>query len=158
EQNKLSDSIAHLRRAIELAPGMQEARNNLGATYLRAREFEAAQEELVAAVNLDPDAPLPHVNLALTFLALNRTSEAEHQARLALQRDPLSPSASFAAGAALERLGRQSEALPYLERAAGQVPQALLIEARILVANSQISQATEKLVEYLARPGVPERV
>ena len=156
-RNQISDSISHLKRAIQLAPQMQDARNNLGATYLRAGDFEIARTELEAAVNLDPDTPVPHVNLALALLALNRMSEAEQHARFALRRDPVSPSANFAAGAALERLGRSDEAMAYLERASGQVPQALLIEARILLANAKTTLAMAKLREYIDRPGVTQR-
>jgi len=153
----LSESIAHLRRAIELAPEMQDARNNLGAKYLHLGDYESARKELEAAVNLDPDTPTPHINLALALLALNRNAEAEQHALLAVRRDPLSGGANFAAGMALDRLGRSDDALPYLDRASAQVPQALLIQARILLAHSEAARAARKLEEYVSRPGVSER-
>ena len=155
--NALSESIAHLRRAVELAPEMQDARNNLGAKYLRLGNYEAARKELEAAVSLDPEAPTPHVNLALALLSLNRPEEAEQHAMLAVRRDPLSGGGNFAAGMALERLGRSQEALPYLDRASAQVSQALLIEARILLAQSETARAITKLDEYVSRPDVPQR-
>src|SRR5215831_7986472 len=125
--NHSAEVVAHLRRAVELAPQMQDARNNLGARYLQQRDYESARRELEAAVALDPDSPVPHVNLALALLGLKQTTEAEEHARTALRRDPLSPQANFALGAILERGERPDDALRYLELATEHVPQALLI-------------------------------
>src|ERR1039458_6161659 len=157
-QHRLRESIEHLQRAVQLAPEMQDARNNLGAKYLQSGDYEASQRELEAAVELDPEASIPHANLALAMLALSRPGEAESEARLALRRDPLSGAANFAAGAALNQQGKSDEALRFLERASEQVPQALLVEARILLARSQTSEAVAKLRSYLSRPGVSQRV
>jgi tetratricopeptide (TPR) repeat protein len=157
-QRRLRESIEHLQRAVQLAPEMQDARNNLGAKYLQSGDYEAARRELEAAVELDPEASIPHANLALAMLALSRPGEAESEARLALRRDPLSAAANFAAGAALNQQGKSDEALRFLERASEQVPPALLIEARILLARSQTSEAVAKLRSYLSRPGVSQRV
>jgi Flp pilus assembly protein TadD len=155
--NNPSEAVAHLRRAVELAPQMQDARNNLGAKYLQERDYESARRELEAAVALDSDNPVPHVNLALALLALKQTGEAEAHARTALRRDPLSPGANFALGAILERTGRPDGAIRYLEAATEGVPQALLIQARILVTRGETRLAAAKLRDYLSRPGIPQR-
>jgi Tfp pilus assembly protein PilF len=157
QQNNLADSNAHLRRAIEIAPNMPDARNNLGANFLCSGEFEEARRELQAAVDLDPDSPIPQVNLALALLYLNRSAEAEGHARQALRRDPLSARVNFAMGAVLAGEGKGSEALQYLERASKEVAQSLLLEARILVARSDLPRAISKLQEYLSRSSVPQR-
>jgi len=157
QHNKLEDANAHLRRAIGLAPDMQDAHNNLGVNYLQSGDYEAARRELEAAVRLDPESPVPQLNLSLALLALNRVPEAGDQARAALRRDPLSARANFAMGAVLERLGKGSEALPYLERASMEVPQSLLTEARIFVARSDTTAAISRLREYLSRPRVPQK-
>ena len=154
----VEDSIAHLRRAIALAPDLPDAHNDLGAEYLQSGTFELARHELETAVALDPDAPIPHANLALALLALGRPGEAGAEARKALRRDPLSPAANYAAGAALERQENSTEeAVRFLDRAAERIPQALLIEARILQARSRTAEAAEKLRSYLARRGVSQR-
>ena len=117
-----------------------------------------ARLELETAVALDPDAPIPHANLALALLALGRPGEAVAEARKALRRDPLSPAANYAAGAALERQATSTEeAVRFLDRAAEQIPQALLIEARILQARSRTAEAAGKLRSYLARRGISQR-
>jgi tetratricopeptide (TPR) repeat protein len=156
-QNRAAESNIHLLRALEFAPDLQDARNNLGANYLRAGDLAAAQRELQAAVDLDPETPTPHLNLALTLLGLNRVAEAEAHARLALRRDPLSAKAEFVVGAVLERQGRADEALPFLERAGKEVPQSLLIQARIMVARRDIARAILTLREYLSRPVISQR-
>jgi hypothetical protein len=152
------ESIAHLRKAVELAPEMQDARNNLGAKYLQFGDYSSALRELETAVKLDSEAPIPHVNLALALLAVNRENDAENQARIALRRDPLSAQGNFAMGVSLDRQGKSGEALRYLEKASARVPQALLIQARILVERVETKQAAAKLREYLAKPGVSKRV
>jgi tetratricopeptide (TPR) repeat protein len=157
DKGQMRESIQHLRRAVEAAPEMQEARNNLGARLLHLGEYEEAKRELDVAVSLDREAPVPHVNLALTLLALGRSGEAEAEARLALHRDPLSPGANYAAGAALDREGRTDEAVQFLGRATDKVPQALLIEARILASRHELAGAAGKLRLYLSRPGVSQR-
>lgn len=158
DQRAFEDSIGHLRRVIELAPDLADAHNDLGAAYLRSESFELARHELETAVALDPDAPIPHANLALALLALGRPGEAEDEARKALRRDPLSPAANYAAGAALElKANSAEEAVRFLDRAAERIPQALLMEARILQARSRTAEAAEKLRSYLARRGVSQR-
>jgi tetratricopeptide (TPR) repeat protein len=109
------------------------------------------------AVSLDREAPVPHINLALVLLALDRAGEAEVEARLALRRDPLSPGANYAAGAALDRQGRADEAISFLRRAEEKVPQALLIEARILTFRHDSTGAAAKLRLYLSQPDVSQR-
>jgi tetratricopeptide (TPR) repeat protein len=157
QQNNLADSNTHLRRAIEIAPNMQDAHSNLGANYLHSGEYEEARRELQAAVDLDPESPIPQVNLTFALLYLNRIAEAEHHARHALRRDPLSARANFAMGAVLEREGKGTEALRYLERASKDEAQSLLIEARILIARSDAPGGISKLREYLSRPAVLQR-
>ena len=156
-QNKIAEAISHLRRAVELAPDLQEARCNLGAKYLRTGDNEAAVRELEAAVALDPDTPAPQVNLALALLALDRKKEAEEHARAALRRDPLSAGANYVMGVVLSTQNKTGESLRYLDRASKRVPQALLIEARILLASSERAPAISKLREYISRPGVARR-
>jgi Flp pilus assembly protein TadD len=156
-QNQMDESIVHLRRAVELAPEMQDAHNNLGAKYLRCADYEAAVRELEIAVALDPGNPMPHLNLSLALLALNRTVEAQDHARSALRRDPLSPGGNFVTGVILDRQGRSDEALRHLEISSTHVSEALLIEARILFARSEMGGAITKLREYVSRPGSPRR-
>ena len=157
-RGQVLESIERFRRAVELAPGMQDAHNSLGAMYLQSGEYDAARRELEAAVALDPETPVPHANLALALLAVGKIHEAVEEARTALRRDPLLPGANYAAGAALERQGKLDEAYRFLERAAERVPQALLIEARIELARSEKVEAAAKLRSYLSLPGVSQRV
>jgi hypothetical protein len=158
KQKKLADANAHLQRALDIAPDMQDARNNLGANYLQAGDFEVARRELESAVALDPESPIPQVNLALALLGLDRPVEAEEHARVALRRHPLCSMAAFVIGVVLERKGESSQALRYLERADEEVPQSLLIEARILLTRSDVPGAVSKLRGYLSRPGATQRV
>jgi len=78
---------------------MEDARNNLGAQYLKLGDYETARRELEAVVALDPASEVPHANLSLGLLAVGRTTEVAAEARMALRRDPLSAGANFAAGA-----------------------------------------------------------
>lgn len=78
-------------RATELAPELAEARASLG--YIQALQWEwtAAQENLQAAIELDPRYALAHGYSAMVLATLGHATEAAAAARLAQELDPLSP-------------------------------------------------------------------
>lgn len=157
-RHSILEVITHLESAAALSPDVADLHNDLGAAYLQAGAWEPARQALETAVRLDPDASIPHANLALSLLALGRIPDAVAEGRLALRRDPLSPAANYAAGAALERQpGSGLEALRLLERAEESIPQALLLETRVLLAHSRKEEAAGKLRQYLKRPNVEQR-
>lgn len=90
----------------------------LGTERLRAGEFDAAVQNLDAAVALDPGVPGYHSNLAYALAEQGRFEEGLKEARKALQLDPGHPRYRLVAGQILLALGRKEEAEFHLRKAA----------------------------------------
>ena len=59
----LSEGIAHLRRAVELAPADANNYYLLGNAYIAAKELDRAVKSLRKAVEIDPGYAEAHCNL-----------------------------------------------------------------------------------------------
>lgn len=81
-----------------------------GLLHLRAGEFTAAIETLIAALNLQPDHSDARRNLIRALLAAGSREAALHHADIALATEPASPELLFARGTALNGLNRSEEA------------------------------------------------
>lgn len=81
------DAITEFRHALELNPGLSEARVYLGRVYERQGDFDQAVRELKAALQNRPSADA-HVALAHIYFTLDRKAEAEQEIAAALALDP----------------------------------------------------------------------
>jgi tetratricopeptide (TPR) repeat protein len=61
-------ALAHLEKAVELAPEYYDALNKLGAEYLKARQYRKSESILNRACALNPNDPLPLINLGILYL------------------------------------------------------------------------------------------
>jgi len=66
-QNKLGDAIATLQQAVTLAPRDAQLIGGLGRIYLQKRDFAAAEKELKAALQLDPNNLVYWKDLSSTY-------------------------------------------------------------------------------------------
>jgi Flp pilus assembly protein TadD len=66
-QNKLNDAVATLQQAITLAPRDAQLIGGLGRIYLQKRDFAAAEKELKAALQLDPNNLVYWKDLSSTY-------------------------------------------------------------------------------------------
>lgn len=117
-------SIAAYQRALELDPGLVEARAALASSYcIRGlyrydhAELEKALATANQAVGEDPSLPEAHKARARVYLALGKNRLALEESRRAVEIDPLYPEGAHNLGAALNRLGRPHEALQWHYRA-----------------------------------------
>jgi tetratricopeptide (TPR) repeat protein len=69
-------AVAHLERAVSLAPQFAGAWNNLGTIAYQSRQFEKAEGHFRRALQEDPEAYEPAVNLGGVLLTLQKTDEA----------------------------------------------------------------------------------
>jgi Flp pilus assembly protein TadD len=67
------DALAHLEKAVALAPNYYEALNKLGAEYLRAKQYRKSESILTRACTLNPNDPLPLTNLGILYLQEGET-------------------------------------------------------------------------------------
>jgi tetratricopeptide (TPR) repeat protein len=146
-QEKYSDAIEHLQRAVELKPELPEHHNLLGLAYCRAERFEEGIAEYREALRLKEAKPSTaqtasvatvRANLAnaLTIVgnnlgsraseipaeAMRRYDEAITQYEKALELEPNQPAIHRNLGMLLARLGRYDEAKMHLQRTLQIVP------------------------------------
>ena len=81
-------AIANATRARSLAPTQSAPLVVLGFANLRAFDTAAAESAFAAAVELEPDAPLPRLGLALASIHRGDLAEGRRQLELAVALDP----------------------------------------------------------------------
>ena len=146
-QEKYSDAIEHLRRAVDLKPELPENHNLLGLAYCRAERFEEGMKEYREALRLKEAKPSSaqtasvatvRMNLANTLTivgnnlssganeipaeAMRRYDEAIAQYEKALELEPNQPVIHRNLGMLLARLGRYDEAKAHLRATLQIVP------------------------------------
>jgi Tfp pilus assembly protein PilF len=67
----------HLRRALALDPGFQQARLGLGKLFLHANRFEDAARELEGVIQADPKIAEAYYQLGRAYSRLKRKEEAQ---------------------------------------------------------------------------------
>jgi tetratricopeptide (TPR) repeat protein len=116
------NAILQFQKAIQLAPDMAQAYNNLGLCYYRQNMNQLAVVNYQKAIELNlksghPDA-WPYLNLAVTERSLNQRSEAEAHLREAIRLDPNLALAHFQLGNILEDAGQTEDAISQFQAAA----------------------------------------
>lgn len=82
EQGDDLRAIALFQKAVQQLPTYAHPRIALGSTYLRLKDYARAQQELEAAVKLDPEEPSGHYNLALLYARTKQPDKAQEQMRI----------------------------------------------------------------------------
>lgn len=116
------DAILRFQKAIQLAPSMAQAYDNLGLCYYRQRQNQHAIANFQKAIDLNlksghADA-WPYLNLAVAERALNQQSEAEAHLREAIRLDPSLAAAHFQLGNVLEDTAKTTDAISEFQAAA----------------------------------------
>jgi len=108
-----SAAIEHLQRALAIYPDYVAARNNLGAQYLKRKEFDQAAVQFQLALQKEPNYFNSIFNLALVMLERQDYSGAIAQLNQAIAIDNTRADAQLFLGIALLDIGQ----LPGAERA-----------------------------------------
>lgn len=86
------EALGHAReayaKAIELSPGDEKARCNLGALFFRRHQYPEAMEQFRAVLDTNPESALAHYNLAIMFAESRMYREARVEWELAAKYDP----------------------------------------------------------------------
>jgi predicted CXXCH cytochrome family protein len=94
-----------------------EGRVNLGTFYGSRGDAPGGEQELRAAIRLDPSFIPAYVNLADLYRVIGRDADGERTLRNGLAAAPASGALHYALGLALVRLKRTDEAIPQFKRA-----------------------------------------
>jgi tetratricopeptide (TPR) repeat protein len=146
----LKKSIEYVREALATYPEYIDASYQLGALYLKLSDFAQAEQAFQQTLGLDARHPLAYCGLSLSRSGAGRSTEGEEAAREALRLHPSLAWAHYALGIAL--LGRNTgpgEVETPLRRAAGEIPLARLVLARVLEQQGHKQEAAGELKSYL---------
>lgn len=66
-QNKLDDAVVTLQQAIKLSPQDAQLVGGLGRLYLQKRDFQAAEKQLKAALQIEPNSAVYWKDLTSTY-------------------------------------------------------------------------------------------
>jgi Flp pilus assembly protein TadD len=150
--HEYNGAIRHFQHAIELAPTMARAYDNLGLCYYYQNQNDLAVQNYKKAIELDPNSAWPHLNLAITLQFQNDLAGAESNLRDAIRLNPKFAQAHFQLGLVLEDLGRLDEATRELREAAqlnASYAEPHMALARIYRKLGQESSAREETQTYL---------
>ena len=130
-----------------------EARVNLGTYYGQRGDTARAEEEVKAAIRLEPFFTPAYVNLADIYRARGADADGERVLREGLKVAPKSAVLHHALGLTLVRLRRAGEALAALERATALEPRNLrfaYVHAVALHSSGKVEAAIARLKKALA--------
>jgi len=117
---RLEDSLAHLRRAIQMRPGKAEYHNTLGGVYSQSRQYAQGVHHFWQAIALEPDYVAALSNLARTLRTIGYTDEAQRIDRRRIAIDPRSEKDSgavFQSGRGAQENGELAKAVACYRRA-----------------------------------------
>jgi TolB-like protein/Tfp pilus assembly protein PilF len=128
----LAEQRASALKALELDPGLAEARAALGAVRTIEWDWEGADAEFRGAIELNPNSTVGHLWYAWHLRARGRPAEAAAHYRRALELDPLDIATNLGMASILLDSGQDDAALAQWNR-------ALEVEADLLPAHLDVA-------------------
>jgi Flp pilus assembly protein TadD len=117
---RVSEAIAHYRRALELVPSDPEPRLNLAQLLLVEGALDEAIEHFEKLVERFPENADPRFYLGIALLKKGQPTLAEKQFRRSLEIVPSRKGGDYFLGLSLLRQGKPAEAVGPLRKAASQ--------------------------------------
>ncbi len=162
ESRDVAAAIAHLERAVELAPQFAAAWNFLGTIAYQTQRYGDAEKYFLRALEADQNAYEPVVNLGGVYVTTGNFSEAWKYNLNAVLRRPNDALANSQLGMTYFGLGRLDLAEKYLLEAIRLDPAHFshpqLTLAEIYVRRGDKARAADVLEDFLRRhPDNPAR-
>ncbi len=88
KDGNLDEAIVHLRKALEIDPGLADAHVSLGNAMVRSDLLDAAIAEYQQALKLQPDLIKAHINMGVALQRAGRVNEAIAQYQRVLEIEP----------------------------------------------------------------------
>jgi tetratricopeptide (TPR) repeat protein len=115
-EGRLAEAMALLQGLTVRFPSVPEPKERLGRLLLESADLPGAEVQALALVKLG-GTPAAHMLLGDVRLAQARPAEAETEYRKVLEQTPGFVGAQIAVGMALQKQGRNEEAISFLEGA-----------------------------------------
>ncbi|MGJ5816229.1 tetratricopeptide repeat protein [Paludibaculum fermentans] len=152
-QRDVDGAIAHLKRAVEIAPQFASAWNHLGTIAYQTRRYDEAEGYFRKSLEADPQAYEPLVNLGGVLVTLGRMTEAWSFNLNAVLRRPNDALAQSQMGMTYFGLGKLELAERYLLEArrldGGHFSHPQLLLAEIYLRRDEKQKAAEQLEDFL---------
>lgn len=162
QSRDVAGAIAHLERAVEIAPQFAAAWNFLGTIAYQTQRYADAEKYFLRALEADSSAYEPVVNLGGVYVTIGRFDEAWKYNLNAVLRRPNDALAQSQMGMTYFGLGRYDLAEKYLLEAIRLDPAHFshpqLTLAEIYVRRGQEARAADVLEDFLRHhPDNPAR-
>jgi tetratricopeptide (TPR) repeat protein len=118
EAGKAAPALEKLNKAVELAPDLLVAREELARYWEREKNYPQAEREWREVLARDPERIAARIRLASVYLAARENDAALDTARWVLENDSYEKEALDIAATALLALRRPQEAVGFLRRLA----------------------------------------
>jgi Tfp pilus assembly protein PilF len=146
-------AIEHLTQAIAIYPEYLAARNDLGALYLKLKQFDQAAEQFLVNLKRDPRSFDSRLNLGLVLVELKKYPDAIDQFNEAISIDSARPAAHLWLGIALlqnnELRGAERELMKTLSMGDPQFSVAHYYLAHVRLRKGERTEAMYELRAYL---------
>ncbi len=133
---------------VNKRPDNARAKNNLANYLAQKREFEAAEDLLKQAIQIDPQYADAHASLGNLYRTKDRYYDAIDEYRLAIRNQPRHALAYDGWGQALMNLDQPREALPKFVAAAEYLPDDAGIRFHLADCLRQLNDAKNAIAQY----------
>jgi tetratricopeptide (TPR) repeat protein len=151
QQEKFAVAEASLRRALEFAPGNNQARNNLGLALVGQGHHEAGRLCFETALALDPSYVSARINLADSLRMLGELDAAREALETVVVAQPDSVEALNNLGAVAQDQGDTARALACLSRALVLAPDAPRIRWNLALSQLHVGDFNNGWRNFEAR-------
>jgi tetratricopeptide (TPR) repeat protein len=149
----MRDAHAHIERALELDPDLEETQVSLGHYLMEGPlDWEGAERAYLKAIQINPGYPDSYVYLGQLYMALARYDEARVAMERAFSLDPLNPVAFTDLGKIDLVEGRLEEALAHFRKAVEIYPEHPITRGQLvyaLLATDQWEESIELIREAI---------
>jgi tetratricopeptide (TPR) repeat protein len=145
QAGRISESLSHFERAVQLRPDLAVAHYNLGYQLMITGQTEAALAQYEEALRLKPEYPEAHDNVGVVLAAMGRPDEAiaHYEEALRLKTDYAQAHDNF--GNALLQMNRLPEAADQYAEAVRLEPGSARAQANLGNVLLQLDRTPEAL-------------
>ncbi len=119
----LETATAKYESLLQIAPHLGPAYNNLGALYIRQRQYKRAADVLERGLKVDPKMPSASALLGISLFELSDYSGARRHLENALRANPKDDNAALFLANDLIKLGEWDSAAAHLKQLSQRQPQ-----------------------------------